>query len=291
MPHSVHSSEITPVTTLAQALKRAVEQLHIHDQPALDAEVLLAHVLHRSRAYLHTWPEAELGPEQESDFFHLIRRRAEGQPVAYLTGRREFWSLDLEVSRDTLIPRPETELLVERTLALLPDNKPLRVADLGTGSGAIAIALAHERRRWRVYALDRSLACIKLAQRNARRLDVDNLCFVRADWSEALADQSFDAIVANPPYIAEEDPHLRQGDVCFEPASALTSGPDGLNDLARLVADAPRVLKPAGWLLLEHAMDQAEALHKLLNNMAFTNISTTRDLAGLERVSCAQKPT
>jgi release factor glutamine methyltransferase len=290
LPRSVHSSEISPVITLAQALKRAATQLHMHDQPALDAEVLLAHVLNRSRAYLHAWPEAELGPEQESEFFDLIRLRAEGQPVAYLTGRREFWSLDLEVSADALIPRPETELLVERTLAVLPDNEPLRIADLGTGSGAIAIALAHERRAWQVYAIDRSQACIKLAQRNARRLGADNLCCIRADWSEALAEQSFHAIVANPPYIADEDPHLRRGDVRFEPVSALTSGPDGLDDLARLVADAPRVLKPAGWLLLEHAMDQAPAIRRLLNNISFKDISTARDLAGLERVSCARKP-
>jgi release factor glutamine methyltransferase len=278
------------VTTLAQALKLAISQLNMHHQARLDAEVLLAHVLDKPRVYLHTWPEAELSQDQKLQFLSIIRQRAAGQPVAYLTGQREFWSLNFTVTPDSLIPRPETELLVERTLALLPENETLRIADLGTGSGAIAIALAHERRHWRLYAIDRSLQCVKLAQSNSRRLDVDNLCFINADWSKALANQCFDAIVANPPYIADRDPHLRQGDVRFEPASALTSGPQGLDDLRRLTKDAPRVLKPGGWIVLEHGMDQANNIRKLLNNIAFKNIATARDPAGLERVSCAQKP-
>ena len=278
------------MTTLAQALKLAISQLNMHHQARLDAEVLLAHVLDKPRVYLHTWPEAELSQDQKLQFLSMIRQRAAGQPVAYLTGQREFWSLNFAVTSDSLIPRPETELLVERTLALLPENETLRIADLGTGSGAIAIALAHERRHWRLYAIDRSLQCVKLAQSNSRRLDVDNLCFINADWSKALANQCFDAIVANPPYIADRDPHLRQGDVRFEPASALTSGPQGLDDLRRLTKDAPRVLKPGGWIVLEHGMDQANNIRKLLNNIAFKNIATARDPAGLERVSCAQKP-
>ena len=278
------------MTTLAQALKQATCQLQMHDQARLDAEVLLAHVLNRPRVYLHTWPEAELSKEQEAQFSDMIRQRAAGQPVAYLTGQREFWSLNFAVTPDSLIPRPETELLVERTLALLTENKTLRVADLGTGSGAVAIALAHERRHWRLVAIDQSLECVKLAQGNARRLNVDNLCIINADWSTALADRSFDAIVSNPPYIADQDPHLQQGDVCFEPASALTAGPQGLDELRCLIKDAPRVLVPGGWIVLEHGMNQATSIRKLLNDMAFTNIATTRDLAGLERVSCAQKP-
>lgn len=278
------------MTTLAQALKQATYQLQMHDQARLDAEVLLAHVLNRPRVYLHTWPEAELSQEQEARFSDMIRQRAAGQPVAYLTGQREFWSLNFAVTADSLIPRPETELLVERTLALLTENKTLRVADLGTGSGAVAIALAHERRCWRLYAIDQSLKCVKLAQDNARRHNVDNLYIINADWSTALADRSFDAIVSNPPYIADQDPHLQQGDVCFEPASALTAGPQGLDELRCLIKDAPRVLVPGGWIVLEHGINQAKSIRKLLNDMAFTNIATTRDLAGLERVSCAQKP-
>jgi release factor glutamine methyltransferase len=262
----------------------------MHDQAGLDAEVLLAHVLNKPRVYLHTWPEAELSQDQELQFLNMIRQRIAGQPIAYLTGQREFWSLNFAITPDTLIPRPETERLVERTLALLPENETLRVADLGTGSGAIAIALAHERRHWRLYAIDRSLQCVKLAQHNAQRLDIDNLCCINADWGKALADQSFDAIVANPPYIADQDPHLQQGDVRFEPETALTSGPQGLDDLRSLIKDAPRVLKPGGWIVLEHGMDQAENIRNLLNNITFTNITTVLDLVGLERVSCARKP-
>ena len=278
------------MTTLAQALKQAISQLYMHGQAALDAEVLLAHVLNKPRVYLHTWPETELSQIQDSRFRKLIRQRATGQPVAYLTGQREFWSLNFAVNPDALIPRPETELLVEQTLALLAENEPLRIADLGTGSGAVAIALAHEREHWQLYAIDRSLQCVKLAQHNARRLGVDNLCFITTDWSKALAAHSFDAIVTNPPYIANQDLHLQQGDVRFEPAHALASGPEGLDDLRELTGDAPRVLKPGGWIVVEHGMEQAGDVHKLLNNMAFKNITTTRDLAGLERVSCAQQP-
>ena len=279
------------MTTLAQALRQATSLLRMHDQPALDAEVLLAHLLHKPRVYLHTWPEAELSRNEETRYLDIIRQRAAGQPVAYLTGQREFWSLSFTVTPDVLIPRPETELLVEQTLAVLPKHLPLRVADLGTGSGVIAIALAHERRHWQLYAIDHSIQCLELARHNARRLAVDNLCFIQADWSKPLADHAFDAIVANPPYIAEQDPHLHQGDVCFEPAHALASGPEGLDDLASLTADAPRVLKAGGWIVLEHGIEQAANVHKLLNNMAFKNITTMRDLAGLERVSYAQRPT
>lgn len=278
------------MTTLAQALKQATRQLQMHDQAGLDAEVLLAHVLKKPRVYLHAWPEAELSRDQELQFIDMIRQRAAGQPVPYLTGQREFWSMNFSVTPDSLIPRPETELLVERTLALLPENRTLRVADLGTGSGAIAIALAHERKHWRLYAIDHSFQCIKLAQRNARHLNVDNLYFINADWGRALADQCCDAIVANPPYIADHDPHLQQGDVRFEPESALTAGPQGMDDLRDLIEEAPRILKPGGWIVLEHGMNQANSVHKLLNNITFKNIMTTPDLAGLERVSCAQKP-
>ncbi len=171
----------------------------MHEQARLDAEVLLAHVLNKSRAYLHAWPEAELSQDRETLFRRLVEQRAAGQPIAYLTGHREFWSLDFEVTRDTLIPRPETELLVEHTLSLLPHNAILRLADLGTGSGAIAVALAHERQQWKLVAIDRSPSCLELAQRNARRLGVDNVCFMQADWCSSLADQSLDAIITNPP--------------------------------------------------------------------------------------------
>jgi len=276
--------------SIKDALDRAVIKLRNCDQARLDAEVLLACVLDKPRSHLHAWPEADLSEEQTLRYTRLIEQRAEGRPIAYLTGRREFWSLDLEVTADTLIPRPETELLVEKTLAILPAHENLRIADLGTGSGAVAIALAQERGPWTLCALERSFTCTRVAQRNARHLGVSNIVFVNASWCDALANASLDAIVSNPPYIAEHDPHLQLGDVRFEPVSALASGPEGLDDIKKLVADAPRILKTGGWILLEHGFNQAKIVRNLLNAKGFINTATVHDLAGLERVSYAQKP-
>lgn len=278
-----------PLTTIAQALQQAIALLPDQTQARLDAEVLLAHALQKPRSYLHAWPEAELDHEQATLFHDLIGQRAAGRPVAYLTGHREFWSLDLEVTPDTLIPRPETELLVEQALALLPQQAQIDVADFGTGSGAIALALAHERRHWRVYAVDRSPACLAVAKRNAQRLGMQRLMFVNADWSAAFAARSLDAMVSNPPYVAEQDRHLQQGDVRFEPRSALASGPRGLDDLERLIEDANRVLKAGGLILLEHAPEHTESLHKMLNQGNFTDIVTVPDMAALERVTRARR--
>jgi len=275
---------------IKEALCLAVVNLENCDQARLDAEVLLAHTLDKPRAYLHAWPEAELSEEQALRFGDLVARRAQGWPVAYLTGHREFWSLDLEITADTLIPRPETELLVERALVLLPAHDNLQVADLGTGSGAIALALAQERKPWTLCALDRSLSCTRVAQRNAKRIGVKNISFVNASWCDALADESFDAIVSNPPYVADRDPHLQQGDVRFEPVSALAAGTDGLDDIRVLVTEASRILKTGGLILLEHAAEQSKSIHNLLNSNDFIEIKTVRDLAGLERVSYARKP-
>ena len=275
---------------IKKALELAVTKLGNSDHARLDAEVLLAHVLEKPRSHLHAWPEAELSEQQALRFGDFVAQRAAGRPVAHLTGHREFWSLDLEITADTLIPRPETELLVEQALALLPAHENLQVADLGTGSGAIAIALAQERKPWTLCALDRSFTCTCIAQRNARRLGVRNISFVNANWCDALADASLDAVVSNPPYVANQDPHLRQGDVRYEPVSALASGADGLDDIRKLVADAARILKACGWLFLEHGLDQSGAVRNLLNKKGFINISCLRDLAGLERVSYAQKP-
>ncbi|GMQ87465.1 MAG: peptide chain release factor N(5)-glutamine methyltransferase [Gammaproteobacteria bacterium] len=275
---------------IKETLDLAVVKLQNSDQARLEAEVLLAHVLNKPRTYLHAWPESELSEEQALRFGNFVEQRAAGRPVAYLTGHREFWSLDLEVTVDTLIPRPETELLVEQALALLPAHKNLQVTDLGTGSGAIAIALAQERKPWTLCALDRSLSCTRVAQRNAGRLGIHNISFVNASWCDALADASCHAIVCNPPYVADQDPHLQQGDVRFEPISALASGTDGLDDIRKLVAGAARVLKTGGWILLEHGFNQSETIRNLLNTNKFINIETLRDLAGLERVSYAQKP-
>ncbi len=218
----------------------------------------------------------------------LLERRAAGQPVAYLTGEREFWSLALEVSPDTLIPRPDTETLVEQALAALPVDDPLQVADLGTGSGAIALALAHERPRWRVLAVDRQAACARIARRNAARLGLGNVTVLVADWCRPFASASLDAIVANPPYVASGDPHLEQGDVRFEPGSALVAGDDGLEAIRALGAQAGSVLRAGGWLGLEHAPEQTEEIKKLLKKNGFSEIHTALDLAGRERCTLAR---
>ena len=278
------------MTSIAQALSRAARQLHASDTPQLDAEVLLMHVLGKPRSHLHAWPEAQLDSEQLTRFDTLVTERAAGQPIAHLTGRREFWSLDLEVTAHTLIPRPDTELLVEQTLERLPAEQPLHVLDAGTGSGAIALALAHERRHWQVFASDRSPACLAVARNNAIRLGLTNIHFFTGNWCDAIADTSLDALISNPPYIAEQDPHLVEGDVRFEPRSALTAGIDGLDDLRRLATSASRVLKPNGYILLEHGFDQANPVRNLLNNNNLIGGGSARDLAGHERVSYARKP-
>lgn len=276
------------MTTIAQALQRAVRQLAGHDSARLDAEVLLMHVLDKPRSHLHAWPEKVLTETELARLDSLLQRRAAGEPVAHLTGRREFWSLTLEITPDTLIPRPDTECLVEQALARLPAGPPLRVADLGTGSGAIVLALASERPEWQLYAVDRSPACLAVARRNARRLGLGGVHFLLGDWGAALADASLDAIVSNPPYVAAADPHLQQGDVRHEPLAALASGKDGLDDIRRLAGDAARVLKPGGRLFLEHAPGQSRDIHNLLKNHNFQDIRAVRDLAGRERVTEAR---
>ena len=258
----------------------------------LDAQVLLAHVLARDRAWLAAHAGDGLERAALERFFALAKRRREGEPVAYLTGRREFWGLDLAVSEAVLIPRPETETLVEAALARLPADADVRVLDLGTGSGAIALALAHERPRASVLALDASEAALALAAANAQRLALPNVRFLRSDWYGALpADAApFDAIVANPPYVAADDPHLREGDLRFEPLRALRAGADGLDALRTIVAGGRARLRPGGWLIVEHGYDQADALRGLLAAAGFLALSSLRDLAGIARVAAGQAP-
>lgn len=275
---------------IEQLLKRSTALLHEQDQPQLEAEVLLAHTLKKPRSYLYAWPERVPDQKYRHRFEQLVRQRIAGKPVAYLTGTREFWSLQLNVNEATLIPRPETELLVEQALKLLPRDQPLRVADLGTGSGAIALALAHERPAWTLYATDWSISALEVTRGNAARLKLANLLLCNCNWCDSFGKQVLDAIVSNPPYIADQDPHLLRGDVRSEPRSALTAGPQGMDDLKQLIEQAPGALKTGGWLLLEHAAEQAEDVRKLLAAKDFSNIQTHRDLAGLERISlgCTQ---
>lgn len=257
--------------------------------PRLDAELLLAHALGKSRSYLHTWPERELPAELIATFEACVARRRSGEPVAYILGRQGFWSLELDVANHTLIPRPDTELLVETALALLPTT-PLAVLDLGTGSGAIALALACERPVWQVVGVDRVPEAVALASGNRERLQLNNAVFAESHWFAALAGQRFALIVSNPPYIAAADPHLSQGDVRFEPSSALVAGIDGLDDIRQIIQQAPEHLSTAGWLLLEHGFDQAEAVRDLLDKRGFVQVQSRRDLGGHQRISLGQWP-
>ncbi|MEH6388707.1 peptide chain release factor N(5)-glutamine methyltransferase [Pseudomonas profundi] len=255
------------------------------DSPRLDAELLLAHALNKPRSFLMTWPEHQPQPEQIERFQHLLQRRRAGEPVAYLLGRRGFWSLDLEVDSSTLIPRPDTERLVEVALERVVKH-PARVLDLGTGTGAVALALAVERPAWEVTGCDSAAPAVALAERNRQRLGIGNATFVLSDWFAGLAQgKAFDLIVSNPPYIAENDPHLVEGDVRFEPATALVSGPDGLDDIRHIAQAAPDHLQPDGWLLLEHGWEQADAVRDLLAARGFAEVQSWQDLAGHQRIS------
>ena len=250
-----------------------------------EAEILLGHALDRDRAWLFTHAHDVPGEEAASRFRQLMQARERGEPVAYLTGHRGFWTLDLSVTPDVLIPRPETELLVELALERIPVGVEFRVADLGTGSGAIAFAIASERPLAQVLATDASLAALAVARQNAERLDTRNVKFAHGDWCAALADQSFDLIVSNPPYIEADDDHLGRGDLRYEPLTALASGSDGLDAIRNIVGTAPEHLVEGGWLLLEHGYDQGERVLATLKNCGFSATQTWRDIAGRERTS------
>jgi len=271
--------------TITQALSNAAQQFSFATTtPLLDAEVLLAHLLNVQRSYLYAHPERLLSIEEQTRFAALIKKRTQGQPVPYITGHCEFWSLDLMVTPDTLIPRPETELLVE--LALQKSNaSPRWVADLGTGSGAIALALAQERPDWIIYATDSSLAALSVAKANALRLQIKNIIFCQGIWCAALPRILFDMIVSNPPYVAEDDAHLQQSVLATEPASALFSDKDGLKDIQHIIHEARMYLKPGGCLLLEHGFSQRECVQNQLSKAGYTAVTSQQDFSGLNRVT------
>jgi release factor glutamine methyltransferase len=250
-----------------------------------DAELLLLHVVQQPRSWLFTHATDVLDTDVQTAYSLLLERRAGGEPVAYITGRRGFWSLDLEVTPATLIPRPETELLVELALERLPPDNRATVVDLGTGSGAIALAIARERPHAQVIATDASADALDVARRNAQRHAIGNVRFAPGDWLAPLGTQRVAMIVSNPPYIEASDPHLDQGDLRFEPVSALASGADGLDDIRRIVIDAREHLQPGGWLLFEHGWNQAEAARALLVNAGYVEVFTARDLELRDRVS------
>ena len=270
--------------TCGAALAGAASLLGIR----LDAELLLAHVLDVSRANLVARDERELTPEEQGDFERLLARRMAGEPLAYLTGTREFWSLELEVTRDVLVPRPETELLVEWALSFPRRRESsFRVVDIATGSGAIALAIAKECPTARIAGTDISQAALQVARRNAETHRLTNVSFIEGDLRQLDAclrgHDEFDVIVSNPPYVAEGDPHLAE--LRFEPALALTSGPDGLDALRAIVAGAPAYLRAGGWLVVEHGAGQGAAVRELFARAGFAQVETRRDLAGLERAT------
>jgi len=253
------------------------------DSARIEVQCLLQAVLQVNRAYLLTHPKHILDAEQQMRYAALFERRLRGEPIAYILGGREFFGLNFKVTPATLIPRPDTELLVELALQRIPQRS--RVLDLGTGSGAIALSIAHARPDIEVTAVDASQEALDVAQENARRLNIGNARLLRSDWFSALAGERFDLIVSNPPYIADGDAHLAQGDLRFEPRAALASGADGLDDIRRIVAGAKQHLNPGGWLLFEHGYDQAARVRELLSTAGYAKVFSARDLAGIERVS------
>jgi len=275
--------------TIIASLLRSAE---LPDSPTarLDVELLLAAALGKPRSFLHTWPERIVSSEAALKFASYLQRRQTGEPVAYILGQQGFWKLDLEVAPHTLIPRPETEMLVEAALELVPAFAESRVLDLGTGTGAIALALASERPVWQVTAVDRVLEAVALAERNRQRLQLNNAKVLSSHWFDSVEGKRFDLIISNPPYIAAEDPHLVTGDVRFEPNSALVAGADGLDDLRLIIDQAPAHLNPEGWLLLEHGYDQGAAVRDLLSSHGFEKIQTRRDLGDHERITFGRLP-
>ncbi len=272
--------------TISEALQSANLLLVNSESPNSDSQILLCHVLHCQKAYLHTWPDKKLSESDLKDFNDLIQQRVQGHPVAHLTGLRGFWSLDLNVSPDTLIPRPETELLVSLALELLKPD--MLIADLGTGTGAIALSLAKEMPTASFLAMDFSGKALAVAKQNMDSHQLNNVNFWQGSWLTAIADNTLDMVVSNPPYIEQDDPHLSQGDVRFEPMSALVSGVDGLDDIRQIIKQAKNCLKSSGWLLIEHGYHQAQQVQQLFLEANFTNITSQQDYGGNDRVVMGQ---
>jgi release factor glutamine methyltransferase len=277
------------VTTISQVLSDARRSLQATSpSPAVDAGILLCHVLCCSPGHLIAWPDNPLSAHQASQFRQILQQRVEGKPVAYITGEKEFWSLSLKVTEDVLIPRPETETLVEFVLENFSDSPALTVADLGTGSGAIACSIAAERPAWKIIATDSSPEALEIARHNASAHQLGNISFAHGHWLEPLAELDFDLIISNPPYVAMDDPHLAQGDVRFEPEAALASGKQGMDAITHLTLQAGQRLKADGWLIVEHGYDQQQLVYDCYRQGGFKDIVQLTDLAGQPRVTAGR---
>ena len=283
------SSASSLINTVEQLLTAATQQLNdITPSARLDAEILLAFALNKSRTWLRTWPDQYLDQPVINHFIQLIKQRLHGLPIAYLTGRREFWNHTFQVSKDVLIPRPETELLVEHCLQIIAPDQPQLILELGTGSGAIAVSIAAERPQAQITATDISESALDISRINAEAARVNNIQFQQSNWFDSIAKQSYNVIISNPPYIALNDPHLQQGDVRFEPRLALTSGIDGLHDIQIIAQQARNYLATNAYLALEHSYNQSQAVAQILSNNDYININSHRDLQGNPRITIAQ---
>lgn len=276
----------TLAEVLAQDSQRLRQAIGLDQRESrLEVQILLCHSLGVARSWLISHDRDALPGPAAQIYASLLARRIAGEPIAYIVGNREFFGVKFKTTPAVLIPRPETELLVELALARIPENQPCSVLDLGTGSGVIAIIIAKNRPLATVTAVDRSLEALAVARENAAQMEVPNLSLMHSDWFGVLDAQTFDLIVSNPPYVEASDPHLQQGDARFEPLSALASGEDGLDDIRRIAAAVLQHLKPGGWLLFEHGYNQGEGCREILRQQGLLEVETIRDLAGLERVS------
>ena len=275
---------------LSELQKQAIAELTGYsDSARLDADLILCHVLSIPRTTIITQDKMVLDTEQVKQIQALIEKRKQNYPIAYITGSRHFWDVELKVTEATLIPRPETELLVEMALSLFPEQKKIHVLDLGTGSGAIAIAIANARPTWAIVACDNSNEALSVADQNIATYDLTNIKLLNSHWFDAVAgEQKFNLILSNPPYIEENDPHLKLGDVQFEPLTALSSGLDGLDDIRLLIPEAKNYLQPSSWLWLEHGFDQAQRVKDIFNDHGYTDIKQHIDLSGHTRITGGQ---
>ncbi len=278
---------MTKTRTLAQAQQWGREMLHASPSPVEDVRRILCHCIAQSSSFLLTWPEREMTPEQEQHYVSIIEKRVEGHPVAYLLGTQGFWDLELTVSPDTLIPRSETELLVELAISKVSEQTK-HILDLGTGTGAIALAVARECPLVQVMGADFKPSITALAEHNRERNQVSNCQFVTSDWFSAIPHQLFDVIVSNPPYVETSSDYLQQGDLRFEPLSALTSGTDGLEDIKHIITNAKNFLVNGGWLMLEHGFNQRQPIHQLMVDAGYVQVECVKDYAGLDRITIAQ---